>query len=549
MSELDSARRLIARGKSEQASRLLAELIAEHPDKKEAWLLMAKAVKDPQQKLDCFQRVLEIDPEDPIAKKGIEESKHQVFIGGVKNQIEQSRSKTLREKKANPENSSEVKLLGNLLKTRYLLPIFFFILLTVIAFLVFKNRPLENVPSSTGTLAAPIQETQTATFPTKNPTAIPSENPQKIFASQPFLIYYAVDGKLWVWQDGAAKSISEIDPATLLLANQQTGQVVFTLHGILWEVDPTALLAKALINPNIVSKETPSPTTSSETIFPAGIIPGTNEILFSTFPGSELSMAQSDGSGITQLLTSGEIGTTYPSPDGKWLAVVNRSSIRLLSLSGKTILGILDYAPVPTTTGYLLPVPQWAEDSSRFLVAIPPADFANDLNAPTSLWQMNSNGQKTPLGTIQSRGGTIFFSADLSTVFYQLNLSSVSDYYGELHKANIDGNQDAILVKGQLAHLIGMDANGSQIIFQLKDDPRSIQVQDESTIQYHRLLTGLETETVLSVEWLDEQTFLYQTLQTDSYNLWLGRYDGSVHPPLLLANAPGSEILFCFTTK
>jgi predicted Zn-dependent protease len=53
MSELDSARRLIARGKSEQAARLLAELIAEHPDHKDAWLMMAKAVKDPQQKLDC----------------------------------------------------------------------------------------------------------------------------------------------------------------------------------------------------------------------------------------------------------------------------------------------------------------------------------------------------------------------------------------------------------------------------------------------------------------------------------------------------------------
>ncbi len=550
MSELDSARRLIARGKSEQAARLLAELIAEHPDHKDAWLLMAKAVKDPHQKLDCFQRVLEIDPDDPIAKKGTEEAKRQIYISRAKKQVKQSRSKTVREKKTNPEKGSPIQPLRKLLKTRYLLPVIFFILLTVIVFLVLKNRPSGNTSSSMVTPAALVQETQIATTPTHSSTVIPTEDPQKLFAALPFHIYYSLNGKLWLWQDGAAKSLSDIDAATSLLANRQTGKVIFALHGNLWEVDPLTHSSKMLISPYTASTGTPSPTSSSETITPAGIVLGTNEILFSTSPGPALSIAQADGSGITQLLTSGEVGTTYPSPDGKWLAVVNSSSIRLLSLSSKTILEVLDYAPIPTTAGYMLPMPQWAEDSSRFLVAIPPADFANDLNAPTSIWQMNSAGQKISFASIQSRGGVVLFSADLRSVFYQLNLSSVSDYFGELHRANIDGSLDTILLKGQLMYLIGMDAKGSQAVFQLQDNPRSIQMQDASNTQYHPILDGLEAETVLSIVWIDDQTFLYQTSQTDSDSLWLARFDGAVHPSLLLIeNSSGSEIPTCFTPK
>jgi hypothetical protein len=550
MSELDSARRLIARGKSEQAARLLAELIAEHPDHKDAWLMMAKAVKDPQQKLDCFKRVLEIDPDNPIAKKGAEEAKRQIFISGVKKQVEQSRSKTVREKKINPEKGSRVQPLRKLLKTKYLLPVIFFILLTVIVFLVLKNRPSGTATSSTATPVALVQETQIATTPTQSSTAIPTEDPQKIFAALPFHIYYSLNGKLWLWQVGAAKSLSDIDASRSLIANEQTGQVLFALHGNLWEMDGVTLSRKVLISGDAASTGTPSPTSSSQTIILAGIVPGTNEILFSTSPGAALSIAQADGSGIAQLLTSGEVAATYPSPDGKWLAVVNSRSIRLLSLSGKTILGVLDYAPIPTSDSYLLPVPQWAEDSSRFLVAIPPADFTNDLNAPTSIWQMNSAGQETSYASIQSRGGVLIFSADLRSVFYQLNLTSVSDYFGELHRANIDGSLDTILLKGQLVHLIGMDTKGSQAVFQLQDNPRSIQMQDTSTAQYHRILDGLEAETVLSIMWIDDLTFLYQTSQTDSDSLWLARFDGAVHRSLLLAeNSLGSKIPACFTPK
>jgi len=355
---------------------------------------------------------------------------------------------------------------------------------------------------------------------------------------------------LWLWQNGTAKSLSDIDAGTSLIANWQTGQVLFTLHGNLWEVDPATLSPKVLVSANAAQQGTPSPTSSNETITSAGIVPVTNSILFSTLPGAALSIAQADGSGVTQLLALGEGGMPYPSPDGKWLAVVNSSSIQLLSLSNRTILDVLEFAPIPTTDVYMFPVPRWADDSSRFLVAIPPADFANDLNAPTAIWQVNNTGEEIALASIQSRGGVILFSADLNSVIYQLNLSSVSDYFGELHRASSDGSRDAILFDGQLAHLIGLDMKGSLAVFQLQDNPRSMKMESASSAQTLSILDGLDSDMVLSMTWMDDQIFLYQTVQTDTTRLWLAKFNGTIHPPLMLAEtSAGSEIPTCFTTK
>ena len=556
MSELDSARRLIARGKSEQAARLLAELIAEHPGNKDAWLLMAKAVKDPQQKLDCFQRLLEIDPEDRVAQKGILETEQRIFISRVKKQVEQSRSKTAREKRTKTEQTIRVTPFTRFLKTKYLFPAIFFILVSTIAFLVLKNRPARNDAFLTATPAVLSQVAQAVAH---SSTPVPSEDPKISFISLPYNIYFSQNGKLWLWRNDVVKSLSDIDPVTPIIANGQSGQVLFTLHGNLLEVDPVSVSIKELVNANSMQQGTPLPTSSVEAISAVGIVPVTNNILFSTKPGEPISslpdpmdlfIVQADGSEITQLLDPEEGGVPYSSPDGKWLAVVNSGSIRLLSLSNRAILDVLDFAAIPASDGYMLPTPQWAADSSRFMVVIPPTDFANDLNAATAIWQVTNAGQKTAYPSAQSRGGAIIVSADLQFVIYQLNLSTVSDTFGEIHRVNIDGSRDAILFGGQLAHLIGLDASGEQAIFQFQDSPNPIRMEDTGTLQSHVILEGLDADTLLSLTWMDDQTFLYQTAQTDTVRLWLAKFDGTTHAPLLLAENPArDEIPFCFTKK
>lgn len=58
------------RGNRELARRLLAELLAEHPNDEAAWMLMARAVNSREKRIQCYERVVKINPRNREA--GIE---------------------------------------------------------------------------------------------------------------------------------------------------------------------------------------------------------------------------------------------------------------------------------------------------------------------------------------------------------------------------------------------------------------------------------------------------------------------------------------------
>jgi hypothetical protein len=343
------------------------------------------------------------------------------------------------------------------------------------------------------------------------------------------------------------------------MANGQTGQVLFTFNGNLWQIAPGSLSAYLFAHAGSAQQGTPSPTSSPETIIAAGILPATRKILIATVPlgtppsakeQAALYSAQEDGSQVKSLITAGESGALHPSPDEKWLAVARPDSIHLVSLANGTSQEALAFIPIPDENGYLLPSIHWAEDSSRFLVSIPTADYFNNLNAPTTLWQINLKGQKSAFPPIQNRGGVILLTGDLQSVIYQLNLSTTSDYFGEIHRAAIDGSRDAILFDGQKAHLIGLDATGARAVFHFQDSPYTLRMEDPGMNSSLVIQDGLDADRVLSLTWMDEHNFLYQTAQSDLVRLWLAKFDGSRHEPLMLAENPnGEEIPTCFAKK
>src|SRR5512143_4236199 len=49
-------------GKPQLARPLLIEAVRQQPDSEESWLLLSQAVTEQQQKIDCLQRVLRINP-------------------------------------------------------------------------------------------------------------------------------------------------------------------------------------------------------------------------------------------------------------------------------------------------------------------------------------------------------------------------------------------------------------------------------------------------------------------------------------------------------
>ena len=56
------------RGNRELAKKYLQDFLVQYPQEEAAWMLMAKMVDEPQQKIECYQRVLKINPNNNEAK-------------------------------------------------------------------------------------------------------------------------------------------------------------------------------------------------------------------------------------------------------------------------------------------------------------------------------------------------------------------------------------------------------------------------------------------------------------------------------------------------
>ena len=62
---------LLDAGNKDEAIRLLSLLIRKKPNQVDTWFLLADAVEDHKKKLDCYRRILRIDPSNTIAKQKV----------------------------------------------------------------------------------------------------------------------------------------------------------------------------------------------------------------------------------------------------------------------------------------------------------------------------------------------------------------------------------------------------------------------------------------------------------------------------------------------
>lgn len=75
-----------------KARKLLAQAVKEDPKDKKAWLWLSQAVEEEQQQIACFRKVLEIDPQNEYAKRGLQiiRRKRQESLNQSKDQLSQT---------------------------------------------------------------------------------------------------------------------------------------------------------------------------------------------------------------------------------------------------------------------------------------------------------------------------------------------------------------------------------------------------------------------------------------------------------------------------
>lgn len=59
-------------GNKEEARALLLAILDDEPKNEDAWLVLSAAVDDPRRKLQCLETVLEINPDNQVARRGLE---------------------------------------------------------------------------------------------------------------------------------------------------------------------------------------------------------------------------------------------------------------------------------------------------------------------------------------------------------------------------------------------------------------------------------------------------------------------------------------------
>lgn len=72
MSNLDDIKNLLAQGDKEEAIKMLASSLRLNGSDIEAWLLLGEVIDDPAKKKDCYNQVLKLSPNNPLALNGLE---------------------------------------------------------------------------------------------------------------------------------------------------------------------------------------------------------------------------------------------------------------------------------------------------------------------------------------------------------------------------------------------------------------------------------------------------------------------------------------------
>jgi hypothetical protein len=76
-------------GDNEEAEELLRRATDLDPESGEAWLWLARVVDDLQAKQTYFQRVLELDPYNDLAKLGLDRVEEKLGVGGLDGEVEE----------------------------------------------------------------------------------------------------------------------------------------------------------------------------------------------------------------------------------------------------------------------------------------------------------------------------------------------------------------------------------------------------------------------------------------------------------------------------
>lgn len=254
-------------------------------------------------------------------------------------------------------------------------------------------------------------------------------------------------------------------------------------------------------------------------LYGVGWIPNTHLIWFNTIDqtiyhsyvnSNDLYIVNADTGELKNILPSGEGGDIYPSPNGKYLAIVQPDRIDIRKVDGRRIPIRLDFE-MPGIRSDYFPyfIPIWAKDSSSLIAVILPPEISDDKAVKLSIWKLSVTAAEPQL---------------VSEPIVSL----------DMHMKLPDSSQPLSKEQAQL-YPISISPDLTQFIYS--------RANTDGKLDFHLATLDLSSDTVVHVDnagydyivdWLpDSQEFFITQREKEHWTgkgYWLGNVDGLVEP-------------------
>lgn len=269
-------------------------------------------------------------------------------------------------------------------------------------------------------------------------------------------------------------------------------------------------------------------------------IPGTHTVAFSTYPrfdapglliNHDLWYIDVDTDEKRALLSPGQAGNFYFSPDGSQMVLVTPDRIDLLNTDGSNRrIGVLSYPFVYTYSEYAFhAIPIWSQDSSYLRVSIPPQDPLGDTTMPVKIYHLPIDGSLASLLTsvVVAPLDNAFLAPDLNHFAFKEQLGDPSQNLFSLKFSNLSGGSPVEFTNGSLG-FGNWSTNSSHFTF-FTWEPRQTYIGQVG-------MPGvilLDANPVMDFEWITSDSFLFLTQLGDEVELRIGTL---ATPSTLIAN-------------
>jgi len=410
--------------------------------------------------------------------------------------------------------------------------------------------------------AAESEEVAADTSPELEPTGEPMLAPTS--TSEPLIVTlltlkaaYIRDGNVYYWEEGLLPlMLTSTGDASEVRLSDDGAVVAFTrgpdwYHQELWAINSDGSNLRQLVDQATLSAYITTRTAVSARIYSFVFKPGTHQVAFNTqltfegpglFINDDLRIVDADSTALTTILSPGNAGNFFYSPDGSKIGLVTASQVSVVNGDGTGRIDLLAFPVVITYSEYnYYPPLYWTEDGSAIRVVIPPEDPLAPSPDVTRIWHLPADG--SPPITLMSMGTVAFplttttLSANTERVAYLVKITPGDPPALELHVANADGSGDMIYASGPLV-FYGWATNGVHFIY-------TDAAPNPKIGQYGAAPTTLASATTLiNVKWVDETRFFYQGKNGANFEFWLGEVGA---PSTLIDSTPGGRISYDFS--